>query len=154
MIPNSCATHALVSILLNCPELQLGKGSSYLWYNTHRYVSFYQIFCWIWIRIHSVAESGSNPNSNPAPVQNLLWQWKKLFKGHSSFKRSSSPKANSSNMKMKVLFFHIWGKILNCLDLDSAFPPLLIGCIPGQVTHCPAWGTTLPEWTRRTRDSP
>ncbi len=30
MIPNSCATHALVSILLNCPELQLGKGSSYL----------------------------------------------------------------------------------------------------------------------------
>jgi hypothetical protein len=24
MVPNSCATHALVSILLNCPNLNLG----------------------------------------------------------------------------------------------------------------------------------
>merc|ERR1719334_3115263 len=24
MIPNSCATHALVSILLNCPQLEIG----------------------------------------------------------------------------------------------------------------------------------
>jgi len=29
MIPNSCATHALFSILLNCPELQLGTGFSH-----------------------------------------------------------------------------------------------------------------------------
>ena len=26
MVPNSCATHALVSILLNCPNLNLGPS--------------------------------------------------------------------------------------------------------------------------------
>jgi Ubiquitin carboxyl-terminal hydrolase, family 1 len=44
MIPNSCATHALVSILLNCPELELGKQQQYRIYinNTLQYFSICQ----------------------------------------------------------------------------------------------------------------
>jgi hypothetical protein len=33
MVPNSCATHALVSILLNCPNQELGSGMCSVCFN-------------------------------------------------------------------------------------------------------------------------
>ena len=38
MVPNSCATHALLSVLLNCPHIQLGSVLS-------RFQVFYRLFC-------------------------------------------------------------------------------------------------------------
>lgn len=35
MVPNSCATHALISILLNCPNIHLGDTLSRLKQHTH-----------------------------------------------------------------------------------------------------------------------
>ncbi|KAF5295225.1 hypothetical protein FQR65_LT10509 [Abscondita terminalis] len=35
MVPNSCATHALISILLNCPNIHLGETLSRLKMHTH-----------------------------------------------------------------------------------------------------------------------
>lgn len=50
MVPNSCATHALLSILLNCPNLHLGETLSRLKVSSNHYfysliIIYMYVFC-------------------------------------------------------------------------------------------------------------
>ncbi len=114
MIPNSCATHALVSILLNCPELQLGKDSSYLWYNTLPYVSLYHC-----LGSRHFAESGS-VFTNPDPVRIRIRLMFKIFYDNEK-KISYITFLNLCKALQRTFKLRIWIGTKHCLEMYVPF---------------------------------